>query len=51
MSSGVTSIFGSMGKLLLCRKKRWAKWARFLLIDQKFLAQQSTDNVEKTQKN
>jgi hypothetical protein len=31
-------------------KKRWAKWARFLLIDQQFLAQQSTDNVEKTPK-
>jgi hypothetical protein len=31
-------------------KKQWAKWARFLWIGQKFLAQQSTDNVEKTQK-
>jgi hypothetical protein len=31
-------------------KKRWAKWARFLLIGQNFLAQQSTDNVEKTPK-
>jgi hypothetical protein len=30
---------------------QWAKWARFLLVGQKFLAQQSTDSVEKTQKN
>jgi hypothetical protein len=32
-------------------KKWWAKWARFLLIDQKFLAHQGTDNVEKNKKN
>jgi hypothetical protein len=31
-------------------KKRWAQWARFLLIGQTLLVQQSTDNVEKTQK-
>ncbi len=31
-----------------CVEKK--RWARFLLTGQKFLAQQSTDNVEKTQK-
>jgi hypothetical protein len=30
-------------------KNRWAKWAVFLLIGKKFLAQQSIDNVEKIQ--
>jgi hypothetical protein len=30
--SGATRIFELMGKLRLCRKKRWAKWASFLLM-------------------
>jgi hypothetical protein len=30
--SGATRVFRPMGKLCLCREKRWAKWVRFLLM-------------------
>jgi hypothetical protein len=32
LCSGAIRIFSPMGKLRLCRKKQWAKWARFLLM-------------------
>ncbi|CAF3967800.1 unnamed protein product, partial [Adineta steineri] len=35
---GVARIFRPMGKLLVPRKIRWAKWARFLSMVQKVLA-------------